>query len=270
MKTRASYLFFHAIPAFLLFIVAIISGCSTVEAPRVLSTRHADLLDQYPQTGESLKLHRITTAADPLSVNHEKPGDAYIFVHPAYALFFRDWQKDPVSEAKYRLLKKQFDDEAAAILSLASSGNIVILVVPGNYSVDSVAPGSYVSYLNAVSAGDTVHYVPSETSSSGSLAVEDVVNLYQFLKKKNIGKIMIGGGYIGRCQREFYNQFVTKLDRMSAYIVPEISTISPDDITEEEARVMTDRIWQQDYTRVRAFIDKKYSGKALIIPITKK
>ena len=244
-----------------------LSGCATVDQPGPASGRNLDILGGYPQTNEALMTRKLTASVKPHSVS----SDVFIMVHPAYSIFFRDLNKKKYSDATSSLLRQQFDNEAKLIADQAGAGKIVILVVPGNYADDSISPLSYVSYLNTVTAGaKSVYYVLSETSSSGSLPMNEMVNLYQFLQTVKDGKVMIGGGYIGRCQREFYNQLTTYIDSSRAYLVPELSSISPDDVSEGEALRILSSLQQQDYTPVRMFIDKKTKGKANILSLPQK
>jgi hypothetical protein len=84
--------------------------------------------------------------------------------------------------------------------------------------------------------------------------------------------VLIGGGYIGRCQREFYTQLKSYLGQgsMPIFIVPEYSTISPDDISDSEARYIVTRVRQQDYSPVVDFINKKTKGQADLLSIPQK
>ena len=60
---------------------------------------------------------------------------------------------------------------------------------------------------------------------------------------------------------------MTYIERKSSYIVPEISTISPDDVTDEEAAAILASIREKDYTPVKKFIEKKTKGAANILPL---
>ena len=254
-----------------LFPFLLVSGCSTVDPANIVSQTATEIVNQYPEALEQLKLKDITQVQPSEIPDVDGSRDVFVIVHPAYSVFFRDKEKERYSSAKYSLLKKQFDNEAVLIASQAALGKIVVLVIPGNYPVDSKAPLSYVSYLNSIAGGgQKVYYVLSETSGSGNLSMNDMVSLYVFLQALKANKIMIGGGYIGRCQREFYNQLTTYLDSTVAYIVPELSTISPDDVSEGEALNIFSGLQRQDYSLVKSFIDKKTGGKANTLSISQK
>jgi hypothetical protein len=181
-----------------------------------------------------------------------------IIVHPAYALFFREEHKSRYTAEKYDLLKYQLDSEAEFIRRAAVSGNPLILVLPGNYQEESVAPLSYTAYVNTVSGGSpTVTYVYSDSASSGSLSTETMVTLYGFLRAVGATDVLIGGGFIGRCQREFYTQLAAFMGNVPMSVVPEISSISPDDVSTGESRNILNSIRSGDYSLVRKFIQKK-------------
>lgn len=244
-----------------LLIVA--AGCAASDSSAKLFT---EILNQYPQTQEPLAIARLSAS----SANDVPPavrGKAVtIMVHPAYSLFFREERRSTYSEAKYDLLKFQFDNEVRFIGEITKTDNLLILVLPGNYEKESLAPLSYTFYLNSSARSSRlVYYVYSETSSSGSLSMDTMVTLYGFLQKVKADKVLVGGGYIGRCQREFYNQIKTYVDKIPAFIVPEISSISPDDIDTDEARAIVSSLRRRDYTPVKKFIENKGQGKADVL-----
>jgi hypothetical protein len=241
-------------------------GCATVDHPRNTSKHFSELMRRYPPAGGAFLPRKITAESAAALPEKSELNEIYIFVHPAYSMFFRDLNKDLYTDEKFSLLKNQFDHEEQVIEAQITAGKIVVLVLPGNYLNDSFAPQGYVSYLNALTQGGaSLYYVLSETSSSGSLAANDLVSLYQFLQTLNAKTVMIGGGYIGRCQREFYDQLTNYLDGSRAFIVPEISTISPEDVTDDEALKIVSRLRERDYSPIKAFIDKKTHGNANIL-----
>jgi len=239
------------------------AGCASPDTP---AKRFTEMLDRYPPSQDQLGIARLTaTSAD--AVPSALRGKAVtIMVHPAYSLFFREERRSTYSEAKYDLLKFQLDNESRFISEIARSGNLLILVLPGNYQKDSLAPLSYTYYLNASTrSSPQVVYIYSESSSSGALSTDTMVTLYSFLQKVKADKVLIGGGYIGRCQREFYNQITTYVDKIPVFIVPEISSISPDDIDNDEAMSVVHSLQKRDYSPIRRFIEKKGQGKANVL-----
>lgn len=239
------------------------AGCTTSDTP---AKRFTEILHRYPPSREPLGIARLSTSsaeAVPLSLRGRA---VTIMVHPAYSLFFREEHRSTYSAAKYDLLKFQLDNEARFIGEIAKSDNVLILVLPGNYQKDSLAPLSYTFYLNSSTRSrPLVYYIDSETSSSGLLNTDTMVMLYGFLQRVRADKVLIGGGYIGRCQREFYNQITTYVDKIPAFIVPEISSISPDDVNDVEAQTIVNSLHRRDYAPVKKFIEKKGQGKANVL-----
>jgi len=253
---------FRALIALVLLAAA---GCAASDTP---SKRFTEILYRYPQTEEPLGIARMTASSADAVPPSLRGKAVTIMVHPAYSLFFREERRSTYSEAKYDLLKFQLDNEAHFIGEIAKSDNLLILVLPGNYQKDSLAPLSYTFYLNSSTrSSPRVFYIYSETSSSGTLSTATMVALYGFLQRVKADKVLIGGGYIGRCQREFYDQIMTYVETIPAYIVPEISSISPDDIDDDEARAITGSLHRRDYSLIKSFIEKKGQGKANVLHI---
>jgi hypothetical protein len=236
------------------------------------SRRFTDIIGSYPETQEPLRIRKLTGSSLSSLPDLQASSDIFIIVHPAYSLFFHDKNRSKYLEAKFDLMSAQLHNEAQFIADAARAGKIVILIVPGNYNAESEAPGSYTSYLNKTAGtGQSVFYLFSESANSGSISTDDMVNLYRFLDGAKAGKVLIGGGYIGRCQKEFYGELTTFFTKAASFIVPEISTISPDDISETEAKAILDSIKQHDYRLVKKFIDKKLENPNLLsIPPKKK
>jgi hypothetical protein len=186
-------------------------------------------------------------------------GSVYIFVHPSYSLFFHT--KKPRSfrgPADLRsivdsflesspdtvvtlLEQEQLKIEKNFIEFLTTEEKLVILVLPRDYLHAMnygylQGPDEYARYLNGIANGSpAILYIESESSSSGRLLADDLIPLLSFLKAVGAQTTLIGGGYVGRCQKEFY-QYVTNFTTADRYyIVPELSTFSPEDIAEEAA-----------------------------------
>lgn len=257
----------RTIPAAAAAISLFLSGCASLEPPDGSRERYAEIMGRYPQSDGQLRLQRLTAGAARFLARPAAP-DVFIIVHPGYAFFFNGEKRERYRGEKFRLLELQFGNEARFIAEQAGRKSVVILIVPGNYRTDSVAPLAYTSYLNgAASAGQTVFYIPSETSSNGTIAPDDMVTLYRFIQDAKADKVLVGGGYIGRCQREFYNQLTTYYERAQTYLVREISTISPDDVSEKEASFIVSGILQQDYTPVGRFLARKLGEEANVLSI---
>ena len=258
----------HSVILALVILLGIISGCATVEKPPSLplpapsTGRFLDIQKSYAPTGEeTLALRKLPVNSSDAVSPFVSSADVYIIVHPGYGIFFQNLLRDKHAESKYILLNKQFENETAFISSKAASGATIILILPGNFETESVAPQSFISYLNRTAGpGPSVFYMTTKSSSSGNIAKDDMINLVTFLYNVKAERVMVGGGYIGRCQKEFHNELTSFLPKL-VYIVPEISTISPEDISALKATTIFESIQQQNYTLVNQFIDRR-SGNA--------
>src|SRR3990172_1541234 len=246
-------------------------GCTPAQSSIDSAQQFAGILGQYPRTAEPLRVQKLSGASASPELRKGGVPEVTIIVHPAYSVFLRDLAREAYPDVKYRLLKKQFYNEAAFMAERAEAGGILVLIIPGNYSTDSFSPLAYTSYLNAVaSKGPSVFYLFSKTSSTGVINADDMISLYRFLQDVNADTMMIGGGYIGRCQREFYDQLTNFFERTRTYIAPEISTISPDDVSEREASRILAGLRRRDYTSVRQFIDRKTEGNVNVLSVPRK
>lgn len=184
----------------------------------------------------------------------------YIFVHPSYYLFFHAkkpqvtrpsldmkdslvdlFLKESPQKAVLRLEQVQQRNEKNFLEYLTMDEKLVILLLPRNYRTTNSytymnSKDEYTRYLNEIANGSpSILYMESESASVGRLLSDDLVVLLSFLEAIGAKSVLIGGGYVGRCQKEFYN-YVTKYSFGSSYfIVPELSTFSPDDVTETTA-----------------------------------
>jgi len=184
----------------------------------------------------------------------------YIIVHPSYYLFFHSKKpritRDPLdlNNSVVDLFLKDFPKETVMLLEqeqqrneknfleyLTMDNKLVILLLPRNYRTAGsysyrYSNDEYARYLNEVANGSpSILYMESESASVGRLLSEDLIVLLSFLEAIGAKSVLIGGGYVGRCQKEFYS-YVTKYSFGSNYfIVPELSIFSPEDITESTA-----------------------------------
>jgi hypothetical protein len=237
-------------------------------APDLPSKRFSEILQYYPPSDAPLQVRTLSAKSAAALPASARTRAVTVIVHPAYSLFFRDERRSRFTEAKYDLLKYQLDGEARFISEIARSGNILVLLLPGNFEKESIAPLSYTTYLNAAAGNSpTVFAIYSEIWSSGVLATDTMVTLYRFLSSVKAERVLVGGGYIGRCQREFYNQLTAYVDAGTAYVVPEVSSISPDDISDQEAVELLSGIRRNDFSLVRKFIDKRTEGAARTLPL---
>ncbi len=262
-RTSFGAIFFTAALLFSLF-----PGCASVAPSDGSARRYAEIVGGYPQTEGPLRIPRLSADTALFSPPSSGSPDVFIIVHPGYSVFFNNEKTRRYTGARFRMLELQFMNESRFITEQARSGNIVILIVPGNYRADSVSPLSYLSYLNTfASAGQPVFYLLSETSSNGTIAMNDMVNLYHLLQTMRASKVLIGGGYVGRCQKEFYGQFTSYYGLSQTYIVREISTISPEDVSEKTASLIVSGLQQQEFAPVGRFLAGKLGDEVKILSI---
>jgi hypothetical protein len=242
------------------------AGCTP--PPDVHARRFSEILYRYPMSDEPLRIKQLTSSSARDIAPEKRERSVTVMVHPAYSLFFREEHRSAYTEAKFDLLKFQLDSEARFITETAKAGSVLIIVLPGDFMEESTAALSFITYLNSTAgSGASVYYLTSDSWSTGRLSMNNMVTLYGFLNDIKATKMLIGGGYIGRCQREFYNQVAAYVDKVTPYIVAEISSISPDDISSEESVQILDSIRKGNYSPVRKFIDKKTQGSAHIIQL---
>lgn len=241
------------------------SGCAAPHRSNSTTVSYDHLLRQYPRTGEPVRIRKLD---DPAVRSRSRAGaerNVFIMVHPAFAVFMEDVAAKGYSEAKYDLIKKQFYNETRFIERRSRAGDIVILILPAGSVPDNPSPLSYVSYLNKTALQkDTVFYLFSETPNNGALPTGGVLTLYRFLEAVRAPKVFIGGGYVGRCQGEFYSQFIKHFEAARVFIVPEASSISPEDVSDREAAAIFTSLRNRDYSQVASFIRKKTAGQANI------
>ncbi len=224
------------------------------------------LLSLRPQKAEPLKIGRLTRETVQRMRPRFKGAEVAIIVHPGYALFFDSAVASGCRVSVCSLLRAQLESEAKFIAQSAEKGRAVILVLPADPIVEGGFPHLYSAYLNRlVSGSDSVTVLFSKTSSSGSLRIDDMLSLYDFLAGAGVRKVIVGGGYIGRCQREFHSQLITYFDSSRTFISPEISVISTADISDKEAARIAKEIRYRRYDAVKSFMMRKMEEPLNII-----
>lgn len=244
----------------------LLASCATVHPPDGSPQRYATVMGRYSQTDDRLHVPRLSPDSFRSLPAGSRSREVIIMVHPGYSFFFTLGSKVRYRGAKYRLLEHQFEAEARFLAAQAARGRIVILIVPGKYETDSSAPRAYASYLNSA-AGPAVFHLRSGTSSNGAISTSDVVTLFQFLQAVRANRVLIGGGYIGRCQREFHTQLTSYFDAGKTFLIREASAISPQDISHEEAGLILSRLERRDFSPVVQFMAEKLGTDVNIMTI---
>ncbi len=246
-------------------------GCSTSESSSRKHIKFEEVLAEFPPTKEELKLTNlaITNIQDNRFAKYYSSGNAYIIVHPAYGAFFHKEKKRGYSSIKRDMMIAQFNNEMDFIKEHVSNGAMVILIVPAEYKSKIPHPESYTRYLNELADGkDNLFFIYSSDTSTGNISAENMVRLYEFLHSIEAQNVLLGGGYIGRCQKEFYEQFSQYFESGSVHIVPEISSISPDDISTKKALDVLDSLEEGDFKPVERFIKKELGRRANILSVS--
>ncbi|MHB8882081.1 MAG: hypothetical protein ACYC69_11300 [Thermodesulfovibrionales bacterium] len=189
-------------------------------------------------------------------------GEVYVIVHPSYYLFFHEKpfsvsssegnsiansfiETDYAEKSPVIMLMKEYEKAEIEFISAARvKGVPVIFLIPGNYQnsphyLYNEGPDEYSRYLNGLTQGsDNFVYLESQNVNSGKMTKEHQVLLLNLLKQANIQKVFVGGGYIGRCQKEFYNFLAQNWSRDNIAIIPQISSFSPEDLSAPAAKML--------------------------------
>lgn len=251
---------------FLTITIALFSACKTtpkeVKAPdfKLVS---ADL--------DLLKLSDIPHGAYFDYMDYVKDGAVYIIVHPAYYFFFQNESAllhKKSNTAIYDYMIQQLSNEQKFLSHARAEKILVILVTPGDK-----LPVEYVKYLNDVtSEAKSFLYLESKKMNAGTLRDADELLLQEFLDVLGVKKILLGGGYIGRCQGHVYNGLSVIYSPETISIVPEISTFSPGDISAETIEWFMTPSRNFDLEAVASFIDanrmNKINRHARVTPIS--
>ncbi len=185
-------------------------------------------------------------------------GSVYIIVHPAYYTFFHDNDLFPDNitgattqnamdrflsatafSGKAKLMKAQEKVLRDFLEYVSTEKKLVIMILPKGYKEFSAykfrdARDEYLRFLNEVTnESDSVLYLYSRKPSRGMLSAKDRKTLLKFLYAVRPKEILLGGGYVGRCLDDFYRDLEQHYGEDKLYIVPEISAVSPADMSEK-------------------------------------
>lgn len=191
-------------------------------------------------------------------------GTVYILVHPSFFSFFHYPKKltesTEDSPSKYnvveRLLKIKPQNPQFALLQAqerrmrdfieykATEKKLLVIVIPKNYQKYSgytyrKGVDEYMRYLNEVTnMSESVLFVESKSPNRGYLTDDDAMRLMEFILSIKAKRVLVGGGYIGRCLEDFYVLLTKEYGKEDIYIVPELSDISPREIDDNIARTI--------------------------------
>ncbi|MBA4373418.1 MAG: hypothetical protein C0402_11235 [Thermodesulfovibrio sp.] len=215
--------------------------------------------------------------------NYLDQGDLYVIIHPAYYAFFdaesssflepfpgeaqlnalQQFLQSQVFSSKGRLMQAQ-ERMLRDFLEYASTAKkLVLLVLPGDYGEASSyrygdGRDEYMRYINEVTnESESVLYLFSRRTTSGGLKPADKKRLLKFLAAVSPRKVLVGGGYLGRCVGEFWKDICDGYPPDNLYLVPEISAWSPADVTSDDASALLRSDGTLDLEKFSAAAEKK-------------
>jgi hypothetical protein len=245
-----------------------------VEILRGIEERNRTIEDNQKWIKRSysgLMVRRLSNISDREFKDYAKyldNGVAYIIVHPAYFPFFHDFKrlsKAPEDgpyptrnavekflslkpkNAKFSVLQAQERRMRDFIEYKSTQEKLVIMVIPKNYYkfkgyIYRKGLDEYMRYLNEISNfSKSVVFVESKSPNKGYVTEEDSVRLMEFLLSLNTKAIYVGGGYVGRCLENFYSLLTEDYGKDDIYLVPELSDISPSELSDSMAKSILKR-----------------------------
>lgn len=209
---------------------------------------------------KGIKLKRLTDIPREEYGNYKRylhKDNIYIIVHPNFHLFFiakdvlpleersqsfpsknlmeRVYEKSP-EDINIKVINEQEENIRDFLEFMSVEKKLVILILPGDYR-DNLSYGyipgldEYARYINEITyMSESVIYIESKAYDNGFLNENDLETLETFLKELGIRRVMLGGGYVGKCLDNFYSSIRKKFNYEKIYFVPELLSISPIDM----------------------------------------
>lgn len=194
-------------------------------------------------------------------------GNIYVIVHPGYYAFFHAKHNLPPGEEIGGYPARNLVERIAADSELGKSLNIrvmkeqerlirnflefmsmekklVILVLPRNHRehlLNGYAAGhdEYARFINDLTnMSPSILYIESETHDNGFLTKPDLELLKEFIDETGAKKIMLGGGYLGKCLDNFYESVRLKYKYDDVSFVADITSVSPTDMVTDAVRLL--------------------------------
>ncbi len=183
-------------------------------------------------------------------------GGLYVIVHPAYSFFFHDERPyyaagntvdSFLNETTYtkssRFLREQERSLRDFLEITSTRKRLIVLVLPGGYQdyhgyIYKDGTDMFALYVNSVTNNsESVLYLYSERPDRGRLSKESKKRLLEFFRSVRPEKIILGGGYLGRCIQDFYRDFSSSAYGEKMAIAGEISSFSRDDRGQSVSRI---------------------------------
>jgi len=207
-----------------------------------------------------LKIVRLDDIPEEKYADYKKyvnNGAAYAIVHPSYYLYFHDYNANKIvverpegdfsknitdifiedyPAGKSRVVKymKEMERRERDFFKKASlRRRLVILVLPPDYQKHTEYPyrtlDEFGRYINEATEGSpSIIYVESETLKQGYLNDETLPRLNAFLQTVGVKSLLLGGGYVDLCLRDFFQEASNLKDIETVEMLPEICAESPD------------------------------------------
>lgn len=220
-------------------------------------------------------------------------GALYVIVHPAYYTFFHDHELPDsgagqssqnamekflgttVYSSRAQLIRAQ-EKMLRDFLEYMSTGKkLVVLILPHDYRdyrgyKFRGGRDEYMRFINEVTnESSSVLYLYSKKPNRGTLYEKDRRRLLKFLYAIRAKEILVGGGYIGRCLEDFYKDVEQYYSEDRIFVVPEITSISPVDVSSDVASDMLSPDGTVDVTKLTANIKANVLGNQEIVPKTR-
>lgn len=219
--------------------------------------------DWIKQSYDGLRIRKLSSIPEKEYEKYRQYLDGenvYIVIHPGYYPFFQ-YQKIPgidpdgtsnpnhkmnaverflalpPKDMKFSVLQAQERALRDFIEYKSTEGKLIILVLPKNYTkyngyTYKNGPDEYMRYLNEVTNfSKSVIYIESRSPVTGYMTEEDSLRTREFILAVGAKTVLLGGGYIGRCVEDFYVDFVEENGQDNVFVVPEISAVSPRELT---------------------------------------
>ncbi|TAN43390.1 MAG: hypothetical protein EPN25_01010 [Nitrospirae bacterium] len=191
----------------------------------------------------------------------------YVVIHPGFYSFFspdmslsskHDLQDLPVRNIVERLYEKMsFHDPLLQVMQeqelvlrdfikvTAAEKKLLLIVIPGGDYVSHFGYGyqkgldEYKRYINELTQGsESVVYIESADYADGRLMDQDKQVMGSFLKALKAKRVLLSGGFVGRCIEAFSYSLKEVFSTEGIYLIPEISTVSDIDMKEEYVRTL--------------------------------
>lgn len=213
----------------------------------------------------SIMIKRLNDVPKERYVDYKKfliGNEVYIIIHPSYYAFFNnevtlssrsDKKVYPLKNIVERFYDRYYDYDYGMIVMqeqerllrdfvevMSTEKKLIILILPRNWKerltygyIDGL--DEYLRYINEITnMSESALYMESAMGNNGYMLPEDLNILNAFLMELGVKKVMLGGGYVGRCLTQFYDSIRPSLAsacrECKLYVVPEITAVAVIDL----------------------------------------